>query len=85
MPAKATSQLGLPRAMIHMENNLSLSAALDVSDFLMDVCGALPESPYTEDLLGQGKKQEVYWDRRAAFLRTRIEVKKHRHDLWRSS
>jgi hypothetical protein len=58
-----------------MEDYINLSTPIDISDFLMAVCGAFSEALETADLLGKNLVVESYWERFTSFLKkTRVEI-----------
>lgn len=66
---------GFKVVFLDMDNYLSMSAPVDVSDFLTAIAGAFGEALAAPDLLGKDMTKESYWDRFAAFLkRTNISV-----------
>lgn len=65
-------QFGATVIYVDLAEFLPLTKPVEISDFLVSICGALSEQ--LQSSYGESPGQRSYWDRISAFLQTRINI-----------
>ncbi|MEE8587234.1 MAG: hypothetical protein V3T83_20535, partial [Acidobacteriota bacterium] len=69
-------QSGYLVGLIDLKDYVNLSEPIDITDFLMALCGGLSELLDDKEFLGKDPKRETYWERFSHFLtKTDVEFK----------
>ncbi len=60
--------------LIDIEEHLDLHTPVDITDFLLALCGALGEALEDDSLLGRNTSKESPWDRFVNWLKSEVEL-----------
>lgn len=65
---------GFKVALIDIEDYLDLNTPVDITDFLLGLCGALSDVMGADEMLGKDGSAETAWHRFASWLQTEVIV-----------